>query len=131
MTTLDIPAAGYSICYELGIFRQRIVDGQQVELPDNWKDLGGAWLLPKPQETETVRFGGTIRQFWDGGRLHVVPEGATEVLAIPCDMEIAGYGTNHVNTLRLWDAKSPVPLDMSLFSRGEYPVSYTHLPWAY
>ena len=77
-------------------------------------------VLPKPQETETVRFGGTIRQFWDGGRLHVVPEGATEVLAIPCDMEIAGYGTNHVNTLRLWDAKSPVPLDMSLFSRGEY-----------
>lgn len=58
MTTLDIPAAGYSICYELGIFRQRIVDGQQVELPDNWKDLGGAWLLPKPQETETVCFGG-------------------------------------------------------------------------
>ena len=62
MTTLDIPAAGYSICYELGIFRQRIVDGQQVELPDNWKDLGGAWLLPKPQEAETVRFGGTVRQ---------------------------------------------------------------------
>ncbi len=120
MTTLDIPAAGYSICYELGIFRQRIVDGQQVELPDNWKDLGGAWLLPKPQETETVRFGGTVRQFWDDGRLHVVPEGETEVLAIPCDMEIAGYGTKHVNTLRLWDAKSPVPLDMSLFSRGEY-----------
>ena len=49
-----------------------------------------------------------------------VPEGATEVLAIPCDMEIAGYGTDNVNTLRLWDAKSPVPLDMSLFSRGEY-----------
>ena len=120
MTTLDIPAAGYSICYELGIFRQRIVDGQQVELPDNWKDLGGAWLLPKPQETETVRFGGTVRQFWDDGRLHVVPEGETEVLAIPCDMEIAGYGTKHVNTLRLWDAKSPVPLDMSLFSQGEY-----------
>ena len=120
MTTLEIPAAGYSICYELGIFRQRIVDGQQVELPDNWKDLGGAWLLPKPQETETVRFGGTVRQFWDDGRLHVVPEGETEVLAIPCDMEIAGYGTKHVNTLRLWDAKSPVPLDMSLFSQGEY-----------
>ena len=120
MTTLDIPAAGYSICYELGIFHQRIVDGQQVELPDNWKDLGGAWLLPKPQETETVCFGGTVRQFWDDGRLHVVPEGATEVLAIPCDMEIAGYGTDHVNTLRLWDAKSPTPLDMSLFSQGEY-----------
>ena len=120
MTTLDIPAAGYSICYELGIFRQRIVDGQQVELPDNWKDIGGAWLMPKPQETEEVSFGGTVRKFWDNGRLHVVPEGATKVLAIPCDMEITGYGTEHVNTLRLWDAKSPTPVDMSLFSQGEY-----------
>ena len=120
MTTLDIPAAGYSICYELGIFRQRIVDGQQVELPDNWKDIGGAWLMPKPQETEEVSFGGTVRKFWDNGRLHVVPEGATKVLAVPCDMEITGYGTEHVNTLRLWDAKSPTPVDMGLFSRGEY-----------
>ena len=120
MTTLDIPAAGYSICYELGIFRQRIVDGQQVELPDNWKDIGGAWLMPKPQETEEVLFGGTIRKFWDNGRLHVVPEGATKVLAVPCDMEITGYGTEHVNPLRLWDAKSPTPVDMSLFSQGEY-----------
>ena len=120
MTTLDIPAAGYSICYELGIFRQRIVDGQQVELPDNWKDIGGAWLMPKPQETEEVSFGGTVRKFWDNGRLHIVPEGATKVLAIPCDMEITGYGTEHVNTLRLWDAKSPTPVDMSLFSQGEY-----------
>ena len=59
MTTLEIPAAGYSICYELGIFRQRIVDGQQVELPDEWKEIGGAWLMPKPQESETVLFGGT------------------------------------------------------------------------
>ena len=120
MTTLDIPAAGYSICYELGIFRQRIVDGQQVELPDNWKDIGGAWLMPKPQETEEVFFGGTVRKFWDNGRLHVVPEGATKVLAVPCDMEITGYGTEHVNLLRLWDAKSPTPVDMSLFSQGEY-----------
>ena len=120
MTTLEIPASGYSICYELGIFRQRIVDGQQVELPDEWKDLGGAWLLPKPQESETVLFGGTVRRFWDNGRLHVVPEGATEVIAVPCDMEIAGYGTEHVNTLRLWDARPNVPLNMTLFSQGEY-----------
>ena len=120
MTTLGIPAAGYSICYELGIFRQRIVDGQQVELPDNWKEIGGAWLMPKPQETEEVLFGGTVRKFWDNGRLHVVPEGATKVLAVPCDMEITGYGTEHVNPLRLWDAKSPTPVDMSLFSQGEY-----------
>ena len=120
MTTLEIPATGYSICYELGIFRQRIVDGQQVELPDDWKDIGGVWLLPKPQESETVYFGGTVRKFWDNGRLHVVPEGATPVTAVPFDMEIAGYGTEQVNLLRLWDAKSPVPIDMSLFSQGAY-----------
>ena len=54
MTTLEIPATGYSICYELGIFKQKIVEGQQVELPDGWKDLGAAWLLPKPEEAQTV-----------------------------------------------------------------------------
>ena len=120
MTTLEIPATGYSICYELGIFKQKIVEGQQVELPDNWKDLGAAWLMPKPAETQEVRFGGTVREFWDDGHLHIVNEGATTVLAVPCDMEIAGYGTEHVNVLRLWDARSTQPVDMSLFSRGEY-----------
>ena len=61
MTTLEIPATGYSICYELGIFKQKIVEGQQVELPDNWMQLGDAWLLPKLQEAEEVRFGGKVR----------------------------------------------------------------------
>lgn len=120
MTTLEIPAMGYSICYELGLFRQKIVEGQQVELPDNWKELGDAWLMPKPQETEEVHFGGTIREFWSEGHHHVIHENYQTVLAIPCDMEIAGYGTRHTNTLRLWDAKSTVPMDMSLFSQGEY-----------
>ena len=120
LTTLEIPAAGYSICYELGIFRQKIVEGQQVELPDAWKGLGDAWLMPKPQETEEVHFGGKVRSRWDNGHLMVVHEDYTRVLAIPCDMEIAGYGTDHVNTLRLWDAKSPRPLDMALFNRGQY-----------
>ena len=120
LSTLEIPATGYSICYELGIFRQRIVDGQQVEMPDNWMELGSSWLLPKPQEAETVYFGGKVRKFWDNGHLHVVHEGATPVLAVPCDMEIPGFETDYTNTLRLWDAKSPVPLDMSLFSQGEY-----------
>ncbi|WP_443662916.1 glycogen/starch/alpha-glucan phosphorylase [Dysosmobacter sp.] len=120
MTTLEIPATGYSICYELGIFKQKIVEGQQVELPDNWKDLGSAWLLPKPAEAQMVNFGGTLREFWDNGHLHIVNEGATTVMAVPCDMEIAGYDTEHVNVLRLWDARSTKPVDMALFSRGEY-----------
>ncbi len=120
MSTLEIPATGYSICYELGIFKQKIVNGEQVELPDIWKDIGAAWLVTKPQETETVYFGGTLRRFVDNGQLHIVNEGATEVLAVPCDMEIAGYNTDHVNVLRLWDAKSPAMMDMALFAKGEY-----------
>jgi starch phosphorylase len=120
MTTLEIPAVGYSICYELGIFKQKILDGEQVELPDNWKNLGNSWLLPKPEEAQDVLFGGTLREFWDGGHLHIVQEDATRVRAVPCDMVIAGYGTAHTNVLRLWDARSPKPVDMSLYSRGEY-----------
>ena len=120
MTTLDIPATGYSICYELGIFKQKIVEGQQVELPDDWKGVGSSWLLPKPDEAQTVHFGGTLREFWHDGHLHIVNENAATVLAVPCDMVVAGYGTGHVNTLRLWDARSTRPVDMALFSRGEY-----------
>ena len=120
MTTLDIPATGYSICYELGIFKQKIVEGQQVELPDDWQTLGDAWLLPKPQEAEEVHFGGKIRSYWDNGHHMVIHEDYTRVLAVPCDMEVAGYGTEHVNTLRLWDAKSPKPIDMQLFRQGQY-----------
>ena len=120
LTTLEIPATGYSICYELGIFKQKIVDGQQVELPDDWKGMGDAWLVPKPDEMEEVHFGGTLREFWDDGYLHVVNEGYTRVLAVPCDMEIAGYETEHTNTLRLWDARSPKPIDMELFNKGDY-----------
>ena len=120
MTTLEIPATGYSICYELGIFKQKIVDGQQVELPDDWLNLGDAWLMPKPQEAEEVHFGGKVRTRWDNGHLMVVHEDYTRVLAIPCDMLVAGYNTDHVNTLRLWDAKSPKPIDMQLFSQGQY-----------
>lgn len=120
MTTLEIPAAGYSICYELGIFKQKIVDGQQVELADHWLELGDAWLISREDETEEVRFGGTVTGCWEDGRHKVRHEGYTAVLAIPRDMEISGFGTDHTNVLRLWDAKSPVPVDMSLYSSGQY-----------
>ena len=120
MATLEIPATGYSICYDLGLFKQKIVDGEQVELPDHWKDLGMSWLVPKPEEAQEVRFGGTVREFWDNGRLHTVNENATTVLAVPCDMKIPGFDTDHVNTLRLWEPRATSPMDMSLFSRGEY-----------
>ena len=120
MTTLEIPATGYSICYELGIFKQKIIDGKQQELADNWLGLGDAWLIPKMEEAEEVRFGGKIVDRWENGVNHPEHVGYTAVLAIPRDMKIAGYNTHHTNTLRLWDAKSPLPVDMSLYSRGEY-----------
>ena len=120
MTTLEIPATGYSICYELGIFKQKIIDGKQQELADNWLGLGDAWLIPKMEEAEEVRFGGQIIDRWENGTNHPEHVGYTAVLAIPRDMKIAGYNTHHTNTLRLWDAKSPLPVDMSLYSRGEY-----------
>ena len=120
MATLEIPATGYSICYELGIFKQKILEGQQVELPDNWKDLGSAWLMPKPSEAQMVCFGGTVCESWENGRLRVQVKDATVVEAIPCDMEIAGFDTDHVNSLRLWDARAAKPVDLSLFSQGKY-----------
>ncbi len=120
MTTLEIPATGYSICYELGIFKQKIVDGQQIELADDWLDLGGSWLITKTDETEEVKFGGHIVDHWEGNINHPEHIGYTSVLAVPRDMVIAGYNTEHTNVLRLWDAKSPAPADMSLYSSGEY-----------
>ena len=120
MTTLEIPATGYTICYHYGIFRQKIVEGQQVELPDPWMDTGDVWLLPRMDETVEVRFGGQVEMVWEDGQARPDYSGYTSVLAVPMDMVVAGYGTRHVNTLRLWGSKSPVQFDMSLFSRGEY-----------
>ena len=120
-TTLGIPFTGYSICYELGIFKQKIVDGEQVELADNWLDKGGSWLITKVDETEEVRFGGSVKDVWhDDGSHSIAHSGYTTVLAVPRDMFIAGYQSETGNLLRLWDAKSPVPVDMSLYSSGDY-----------
>ena len=120
MTTLEIPATGYSICYELGIFKQKIVDGQQVELADHWLDMGDAWLITKDDEAEEVRFGGRVIDHWKDGRNRPELVDYSSVLAVPRDMIISGYQTEHTNTLRLWDARATVPVDMSLYSTGEY-----------
>ena len=120
LTTLEIPATGYSICYELGIFKQKIIDGQQQELADNWLEYGSSWLIPKVDEAQEVRFGGTVTDRWTNGVNRPEHTGYTAVLAVPLDMKIAGYATDHTNTLRLWDAKSPAPVDMNYYSTGEY-----------
>ena len=124
MASEGINAAGYSICYELGIFRQLIRDGQQTEVADNWGPGLEGWLVPHHDEEVEVRFGGYISPKWDeNGKYTAVHEGYQSVIAVPRDMLIAGYNGQQVNTLRLWDAKSPKYLDMFLFSTCAYVKS--------
>ena len=124
MATLGLEATGYSICYELGIFRQKFVDGRQTEVADNWRSAAESWLVPRYEDAVEIRFGGQIAPHWDSfGRYHAEHTGYTAVLAVPRDMLIAGFGGKEVNTLRLWDAKSTNELDMYLFSEGEYVKS--------
>ncbi|MDL2300611.1 glycogen/starch/alpha-glucan family phosphorylase [Clostridiaceae bacterium OttesenSCG-928-D20] len=121
MASQNIPATGYSICYELGIFRQKFKDGKQTEESDDWLPIGENWLIPNWEESVEVRFGGRIEPYWNNdGTYHARHTGYTPVIALPRDMLIAGYGTDRVNTLRLWEAHSDKSLDMSLFSSGEY-----------
>ena len=124
MATLGIQATGYSICYELGIFKQKFQDGKQIEIADNWRTAAESWLVPRYEDAVEVRFGGQIMPQWDEfGHYHAEHTGYTSVIAVPRDMLIAGYGGNEINTLRLWDAESPNSLDMYLFSEGEYVKS--------
>ena len=124
LATLGVPATGYSLCYELGIFRQKIVDGKQTEVADDWRSAAESWLVSRNDEAVEVRFGGTISPRWDSfGRYHAEHTGYQTVTAVPRDMLIAGYGGNEVNILRLWDARSTSALDMYLFSEGEYVKS--------
>ena len=124
MASEGINATGYSICYELGIFKQLIRDGKQTEVADNWMAGLEGWLIPRHDDEVEVRFGGYISPSWDeNGKYTAKHEGYQSVIAVPRDMLIAGYNGNQVNTLRLWDAKSPNSLDMFLFSTGNYVKS--------
>ncbi len=119
--TLDLPTTGYSLCYELGMFRQEISQGKQVERPDKWDISRENWLVPCYDDEVEVRFGGNVEESWDyNGHCTTQIKNYTSVRAVPKDMLIAGYGNSRVNTLRLWDAQSPHSIDMSLFSSGEY-----------
>ena len=121
MATLGLEATGYSICYELGIFKQKFKDGKQTEVADNWRTAAESWLVPRYEDAVEVRFGGQITPQWDSfGRYHAEHTGYDAVVAVPRDMLIAGYGGKEINTLRLWDSESRNFLDMYLFSEGEY-----------
>lgn len=119
LATASIPAIGYSLLYECGIFRQKLVDGWQTEMPDFWLPGGECWLLPRPELAKEVKFDGFVREWWDGDYHHVEHDDATVVIAQPYDMMVAGKGGKAISTLRLWKATAP-GMDMSLFNQGEY-----------
>jgi len=119
LTGNDLPATGFSIRYEFGIFKQKIVDGWQLEFPDNWLERGEVWLQPRNDESYAVKFGGKVSEWYDNGRFRVAQTGYQEVIAVPYDMYISGYNSKAVNKLVLWSAKLP-SFDMNAFSRGEY-----------
>lgn len=119
LATQGYPAMGYSLLYEYGIFRQKIVDGWQTELPDSWLPGGEVWLEPHPEHSVTVQFDGTLEESWDGPYHTVKRVGCKTVTAVPSDLMTAGYGGKGVSALRLWAAKSE-EFNMNLFNEGEY-----------
>ena len=119
MATDCIPGTGYSILYEYGIFKQKIVDGWQQETADNWLPGGQVWIKSHPDQAQEIRFDGQAYETWDGGFHHVKYENYNSVIAVPNDMYVAGYGSQGVAKLRLWQAKAP-SFDMRSFNAGNY-----------
>ncbi len=121
LTTLDLPSYGSTIRYEYGLFKQKIVDGHQVEMPDPWLDNGtNVWEVPRIEETVEVKFGGSVHFDWEGDRLIAKYENSHTILAVPYDVPLCGYDSKIVNKLRLWSAKSPEYMDMQAFNSGNY-----------
>ena len=120
LATLGYPAYGCGIRYHYGMFKQKIKDGYQVEVPDEWLKNGYPFELRRPEYATEVKFGGYVKTEWDGGRNHFVQEGYQSVLAVPYDMPIVGYGNNVVNTLRIWDAQPIDTFSLSAFDKGDY-----------
>lgn len=119
MATTAIPATGYCILYEYGIFKQKLVDGWQQELADNWLPGGSVWLRSHPDQAIDIKFDGEIEERWDGTYHQVLHKNYTLVKAVPSDMYVSGYGSEAVSQLRLWEAKAP-GFDMGAFNAGEY-----------
>jgi starch phosphorylase len=121
LASLEIPAIGYGIRYEFGIFHQIIQDGWQVEVPDNWLRFGNPWELPRPDETVEVKLGGHTEIFHDEkGHPKVIWVPERTILAIPYDTPVPGYKTNTVNPLRLWKAEASEAFNFEAFNAGHY-----------
>ena len=120
LATLDYPAMGCTIRYEYGLFRQRIVDGQQVEVPDDWLTYGNAWEIPTQKDAVLVRFGGHVVEQWADDINYVTIEDTEDVIAVPYDIPIVGYDSDVIDRLRCWSAVLPQNFNLANFSAGDY-----------
>lgn len=120
LATLDYPAMGYSICYEYGLFKQKIVDGWQMELPDIWLPGGHVWLNQRNDFTFQVRFGGQVKEIWTEEGLRIQHMNYDEVEAVPYDVMIPGADSEGIVVLRLWRARDIKNFDMHSFANGDY-----------
>ena len=120
LASLSYPAYGFSLRYEYGLFKQKIVDGWQTEMPDVWLPGGEVWLIPRSDRALTVRFGGQVVERMENGHLKFDYYNTKDVEAMPYDMLISGGGSTAVTTLRLWRSRSLKTFDMKLFSQGDY-----------
>ncbi len=119
LATQAYPAMGHSICYEYGIFQQKLEDGWQTEFPDNWLPGGSVWLDPRPELSIDVHFEGELQEYWDNQYHSVSHINYNTVVAIPYDMYVSGYNSEGVSVLRLWKAQAP-SFDMAKFNSGDY-----------
>lgn len=126
MTTLRLPCTGYGLRYDYGIFRQEIHDGHQREEPDEWLRFGNPWEIERPEYTFPVYFGGHVEKVDNQGHYSYVWKPAHNVLGVPYDTPIIGYGNDNVNTLRLWSAKASEEFDFEDFSQGDYIQAVSH-----
>jgi glycogen phosphorylase len=121
LATLEVPAVGYGIRYEFGIFHQQIIDGWQVEKTDKWLRFGNPWELVRPEWAVEVKLGGTTEQYVDeSNRPRVRWIARKTVIGVPYDTPILGYHTNTANTLRLWRSEAPESFDVAIFNSGDY-----------
>lgn len=120
MATVGVPAYGYGIRYDYGMFAQRIQDGRQIEAPDTWLVGGNPWEFPRPEVQYRIQFGGRVERNANNQAIWVDSQ---DIQAMAYDTIIPGHETTSVVTLRLWSAKAPQELDLSLFSRGEYATA--------
>ncbi len=120
LASQDYPATGFSLCYEYGFFKQMIVDGMQVELPDIWLPGGEVWLTPRTDRIYQVRMGGHMREEWRDGHCQILYEDCDVIEAVPYDMLISGADSRAVSQLRLWRARDIHHFNMGLFTQGQY-----------